>query len=75
MEGDISVIGPGTINVEDADVPHDGLSFYISSPPHHGLILNGIYGKDISHYKQLNPTVLHRDVEVQQFTLERLQQG
>ncbi|XP_062991152.1 FRAS1-related extracellular matrix protein 1-like [Elgaria multicarinata webbii] len=75
MEGDIRDLGPGIINVEDFDVPQDLLSFYIATPPSHGLILNGIYGRDIGRYRQLSPTVLHQDLEIHSFTLEELRQG
>uniref|UniRef100_A0A670JJE5 FRAS1-related extracellular matrix protein N-terminal domain-containing protein n=1 Tax=Podarcis muralis TaxID=64176 RepID=A0A670JJE5_PODMU len=75
MEGDIKAMGPGTINVEDFDVPQDVLRFYIATPPRHGVILNGIYGRDTGRYKQLSPAVLHKDLEIHSFTLEELKQG
>ncbi|CAI5777043.1 FRAS1-related extracellular matrix protein 1-like isoform X1 [Podarcis lilfordi] len=75
MEGDIKEMGPGTINVEDFDVPQDVLRFYIATPPRHGVILNGIYGRDTGRYKQLSPALLHKDLEIHSFTLEELKQG
>nr|XP_056700742.1 FRAS1-related extracellular matrix protein 1-like [Euleptes europaea] len=75
MEGDMSGIGPGSINFEDVDVPQDVLRFYISTPPHHGLIINGIYGSDIKHYKNLSPAVLLQDLQVHRFTLDELKEG
>uniref|UniRef100_A0A803TDN2 Calx-beta domain-containing protein n=1 Tax=Anolis carolinensis TaxID=28377 RepID=A0A803TDN2_ANOCA len=47
MEGNIVAMGPDTINVEDFDIPQDPLRFYIVTPPWHGLILNGTYGREI----------------------------
>ncbi|XP_053105510.1 FRAS1-related extracellular matrix protein 1-like isoform X2 [Hemicordylus capensis] len=74
-EGDIRAMGPDTIKVEDDDVPQDALIVYIVTPPHHGMILKEISGRDTEHYKQLSPIVLHRDLEVHSFTLEELNQG
>lgn len=50
------------------------LRFHISSPPRHGLILNGIYGS-INHYKQLSPLVFLQDLQVHRFTMDELKQG
>ncbi|KAH0618554.1 hypothetical protein JD844_017886 [Phrynosoma platyrhinos] len=75
MEGNIGAMGPGTINVEDFDIPQDLLRFYIVTPPRHGMILNGIYGREIEHYRQLSPLVLHQDLEIHSFTLEEIKQG
>ncbi|XP_060629597.2 FRAS1-related extracellular matrix protein 1-like isoform X2 [Anolis sagrei] len=75
MEGNTATIGPDTINVEDFDIPQDLLRFYIVTPPWHGLILNGIYGSEIEHYRKLNPVKLHQDLEIHSFTLEELKQG
>lgn len=68
-------MGPDTINAEDFDVPQDVLKFSILTPPHHGLIVKGIYGRDPGHYKQLSSTILHQDLEIRSFSLEELQQG
>uniref|UniRef100_A0ABM5G827 FRAS1-related extracellular matrix protein 1-like isoform X2 n=1 Tax=Pogona vitticeps TaxID=103695 RepID=A0ABM5G827_9SAUR len=75
MEGDIRRMGPNTINAEDFDVPQDFLRFYIAAPPQHGLILNGIYGREIEYYKQISTATFHPDLEVHSFTLEELKQG
>ncbi|KAJ7332654.1 hypothetical protein JRQ81_014834, partial [Phrynocephalus forsythii] len=75
MEGDIGRMEPGTISAEDFDVPQDLLRFYIAAPPRHGLILNGIYGREIDPYKQIRPTVFHPHFKVHSFTLEELKQG
>ncbi|XP_072853809.2 FRAS1-related extracellular matrix protein 1 isoform X1 [Pogona vitticeps] len=75
MEGDIRRMGPDTINAEDFDVPQDFLRFYIAAPPQHGLILNGIYGREIEYYKQISTATFHPDLEVHSFTLEELKQG
>ncbi|KAM4722959.1 FRAS1-related extracellular matrix protein 1-like [Rhinophrynus dorsalis] len=75
IEGGICAIGPGTLNAEDLDIPPDTLQFYIIIPPAHGLILNGAYAKNISHSKQLNPMLLHRDQQIHSFTLDELRQG
>ncbi|XP_075472114.1 FRAS1-related extracellular matrix protein 1-like [Ascaphus truei] len=75
IEGGICEIGPGTLNAEDLDIPADTLNISIIIPPVHGLILNGAYGRNISRYKQLNPAVLHRDLQTHSFTLDELKQG
>lgn len=74
-EGDIRAMGPDIINAEDLDVPQDILKFSIVTPPRHGLILKGIYGREIARYKQLSSTVLHQDLQVHSFSLEGLKQG
>ncbi|XP_048351926.1 FRAS1-related extracellular matrix protein 1-like isoform X3 [Sphaerodactylus townsendi] len=75
IEGGVTAIGPGTLNFEDSDVPQDVLRFYISTPPLHGLILNGIYGSNLQHYKKLSPAVPLPDLRVHSFTVDELQQG
>uniref|UniRef100_A0A803SXA9 Calx-beta domain-containing protein n=1 Tax=Anolis carolinensis TaxID=28377 RepID=A0A803SXA9_ANOCA len=75
MEGNIVAMGPDTINVEDFDIPQDPLRFYIVTPPWHGLILNGTYGREIEHYRKLSPVILHQDLEIHSFTLEELKKG
>ncbi|KAM4642173.1 FRAS1-related extracellular matrix protein 1-like [Discoglossus pictus] len=75
IEGGICELGPGTLNAEDLDIPQDTLHFSIVIPPAHGMILNGASVQNISHYKQLNPAVLHRDLQIHSFTLDELKQG
>lgn len=75
MEGDFCVIGRGILSTEDLDVPQDMLSFSIASPPGYGLLLNGIYGRDLSWYKSLNSAVLHQDLQIHSFSLAELKQG
>ncbi|XP_053549608.1 FRAS1-related extracellular matrix protein 1-like [Bombina bombina] len=75
IEGGICELGPATLNAEDSDVPQDTLNFSIVIPPIHGMILNGAYVRNISHYKQLNPLVLDKDLQIRSFTLDELKQG
>nr|XP_033771844.1 FRAS1-related extracellular matrix protein 1-like [Geotrypetes seraphini] len=75
MEGDVCEIGPWVLNAEDLDIPPDTLSFSVVSSPIHGVILNGIYGKDVARYKQMKSAALHQDLQIHRFTLDELKQG
>eukprot|EP00079_Xenopus_tropicalis_P015862 XP_004914006.1 PREDICTED: FRAS1-related extracellular matrix protein 1 [Xenopus tropicalis] len=75
IEGGICEIGPGTLNAADLDIPPDVLQFSIVIAPSHGLILNGEYGRNISQFKHLSPTALHKDLQIRSFTLDELKQG
>ncbi|XP_030062909.1 FRAS1-related extracellular matrix protein 1 isoform X2 [Microcaecilia unicolor] len=75
MEGDVCEMGPWVLNAEDLDIPQNTLSFSVISSPSHGVILNGIYGKDVTQYKQMKSAALHRDLQIYRFTLDELKQG
>lgn len=75
MEGGIKELNPAILDAVDLDAPPDLLSFTILVPPNHGTLLNGIYGLDMSRYKDMGPEILQRSLPVHSFTIQALRQG
>lgn len=75
MEGGMKDLNPAILNAVDLDAPPDLLRFTILVPPAHGTLLHGIYGLDMSQYKDMGPEILQRSIPVQSFTMQTLQQG
>uniref|UniRef100_A0A673C1D9 Fras1 related extracellular matrix 1b n=1 Tax=Sphaeramia orbicularis TaxID=375764 RepID=A0A673C1D9_9TELE len=74
-EGGMRELTPSILNAFDLDAPPDLLTFTVSEPPAHGRFINGIYGTEISRYKEMGADVLQRSLPVTSFTLQELRQG
>ncbi|RXM34202.1 FRAS1-related extracellular matrix protein 1 [Acipenser ruthenus] len=72
QEGQMKELGPSIINVVDLDIPQDNLEFTIIQQPQHGMIMNGIYGNDITRYKQHINGHHNHDLPVHDFTMDDL---
>uniref|UniRef100_A0A8C7DVB6 Fras1 related extracellular matrix 1b n=1 Tax=Oncorhynchus kisutch TaxID=8019 RepID=A0A8C7DVB6_ONCKI len=75
MEGGIKELSPAILNALDLDAPVDILTFTVLVPPAHGTLLNGIYGTELSRYKNMGPKLLLQSLMVHTFTMEELKQG
>ncbi|XP_020638622.3 FRAS1-related extracellular matrix protein 1 isoform X2 [Pogona vitticeps] len=74
-EGQMKELDPSVINVMDLDVPQDALMFTVLQQPHHGLLVNGIYGNDTIHYRQAINSHHHHEIPVRSFSMEFLKNG
>lgn len=66
---------PSVLNCFDLDAPPDVLTFTLLRPPAHGNLINGIYGAEMSRYKEMGAELLQRSLPVTSFTLQELRQG
>lgn len=66
---------PSILNGFDLDAPPDVLTFEVVQPPAHGNLINGIYGTEMSRYKEMGAELMQRSLPVTSFTLQELQQG
>lgn len=66
---------PSILNGFDLDAPLDILTFTVIQPPVHGSLINGIYGTEMSRYKEMGADLLQRSLPVTSFTLQELRQG
>lgn len=66
---------PSILNGFDLDAPPDMLTFTVVQPPAHGNLINGIYGTEMSRYKEMGAELMQRSLSVTSFTLQELQQG
>ncbi|XP_060791422.1 FRAS1-related extracellular matrix protein 1a isoform X2 [Neoarius graeffei] len=73
-EGDMKELDASIINAVDLDVPRDQLTFRIIQQPQHGVIIGGLNGNDVAHYRR---SIQSRgtEVQVQVFTMEDLRNG
>ncbi|KAM9367841.1 FRAS1-related extracellular matrix protein 1 [Phaethornis superciliosus] len=76
QEGEMKELDLSVINAVDLDVPQDHLVFAVVQRPWHGFLINGVYGNDVLHYKQL----LNHDhginaLLVHEFSMELLKNG
>ncbi|CAB1450533.1 unnamed protein product [Pleuronectes platessa] len=74
-EGGIRELTPSILSGLDLDAPQDVLSFTVVQPPAHGRLINGIYGAEMSRYKETGADLLQRSPPLTSFTLEELRQG
>ncbi|XP_038570885.1 FRAS1-related extracellular matrix protein 1b isoform X2 [Micropterus salmoides] len=74
-EGGMRELTPSILNGFDLDAPLDVLTFTVLQPPAHGSLINGIYGTEMSRYKQMGADLLQRSLPVTSFTLQELRQG
>ncbi|KAM3619849.1 uncharacterized protein V6R79_014624 [Siganus canaliculatus] len=74
-EGGMRELTPSILNGFDLDAPLDLLTFSVVRPPAHGSLINGIYGTEMSRYKEMGADVLQRSLPVTSFTLQELRQG
>lgn len=75
MEGGMKDLNPAILDAVDLDAPPDLLRFTILIPPAHGTLLHGLYGLDMSRYKDRGPEILQRSLPVHSFTVQALRQG
>ncbi|XP_053368460.1 FRAS1-related extracellular matrix protein 1b [Clarias gariepinus] len=75
MEGGVKDLNPAILDAIDLDAPPDLLSFTVVVPPVHGTLLHGLYGLDISQFKNMGREILQRSLLVQTFTMQALRQG
>lgn len=68
-------LNPAILDAVDLDASSDLLSFTILAPPAHGALLHGLYGLDMSQYKDMSPEILQRSLPVHSFTIQALQRG
>lgn len=68
-------LSPAIIDAVDLDAPPALLSFTILVPPAHGTLLHGIYGIEMSRYKDMGPEILKESPPVHSFTVQALRQG
>ncbi|XP_070764752.1 FRAS1-related extracellular matrix protein 1b [Enoplosus armatus] len=74
-EGGIRELTPSLLNGFDLDAPPDVLTFTVVQPPAHGSLINGIYGTEMSRYREMGADLLQRSLPVTSFTLQELRQG
>ena len=74
-EGGIRELTPSILNGLDLDTPPGLLTFTVVRPPDHGHLINGIYGSEMSRYKEMGADLLQRSLPVTSFTLQELRQG
>uniref|UniRef100_A0A6Q2YFW8 C-type lectin domain-containing protein n=1 Tax=Esox lucius TaxID=8010 RepID=A0A6Q2YFW8_ESOLU len=74
-EGGVKELSPTILNALDLDAPADILTFTVLVAPAHGLLLNGIYGREMSRYKDMGSKLLQQSLIVHSFTMEELKQG
>nr|XP_008101362.1 PREDICTED: FRAS1-related extracellular matrix protein 1 isoform X1 [Anolis carolinensis] len=74
-EGQMKELDPSIINAVDLDVPQDALMFTVLQPPQHGLLINGMYGNNIVHYRQAIHSHQHHELPMQGFSMELLKNG
>uniref|UniRef100_A0A3Q3W4W6 Calx-beta domain-containing protein n=1 Tax=Mola mola TaxID=94237 RepID=A0A3Q3W4W6_MOLML len=73
-EGGMRELTPSILNGFDLDTPPDVLTFTVVQPPAHGSLINGIYGTEMSRYKDMGADLLQRSLPVTSFTLQELRQ-
>ncbi|TRY82888.1 hypothetical protein DNTS_001526 [Danionella cerebrum] len=73
IEGGMKDLSPAILNAMDVDIPSETLTMTILAPPSHGTLINGIYGVEMSRYKNMNPEVLLQTLAIQSFSLQELQ--
>ncbi|MBN3307306.1 FREM1 protein, partial [Amia calva] len=74
-EGGMGDLSPAVLDAMDLDTPPDPLTFSLLAPPAHGTLLNGIYGLQMSRYKQMGSELAYQNLAVHSFTLQQLRQG
>ncbi|KAJ7993225.1 hypothetical protein DPEC_G00270240 [Dallia pectoralis] len=74
-EGGVKELSPDIFNALDLDTSADILTFTVLVPPAHGTLLNGIYGRETSHYKGVGSKQLQHGLILHSFTMEELKQG
>uniref|UniRef100_A0A8P4KJE7 Fras1 related extracellular matrix 1b n=1 Tax=Dicentrarchus labrax TaxID=13489 RepID=A0A8P4KJE7_DICLA len=74
-EGGMRELTPSILDAFDLDAPLDILTFTVVLPPAHGSLINGIYGTEMSRYKEMGADLLQRSLPVTSFTLQELRQG
>ncbi|XP_053178655.1 FRAS1-related extracellular matrix protein 1b [Scomber japonicus] len=74
-EGGMRELTPSILNGFDLDAPPDTLTFTVAEPPAHGSLINGIYGTEMSRYREMGADLLQRSLPVTSFTLQELRQG
>lgn len=62
------------INAVDRDIPKDPLLFSVTQKPRHGLLINGVFSKDLPQYKQ-SPNPGQKHELVYNFSMELLKNG
>lgn len=63
------------INAVDLDVPEDILMFAVLQQPHHGFLVKGVYGNNISHYRRAIISQQYHEIQVDGFSMEALKNG
>uniref|UniRef100_A0ACB8ESF7 FRAS1- extracellular matrix protein 1 n=1 Tax=Sphaerodactylus townsendi TaxID=933632 RepID=A0ACB8ESF7_9SAUR len=74
-EGQMKELDPSIINTVDLDIPPDTLMFTVLQQPQHGFLVNGLYGTDITLYKQAINSHQHHELLVHGFSMELLKNG
>uniref|UniRef100_A0A671VMF0 Fras1 related extracellular matrix 1b n=1 Tax=Sparus aurata TaxID=8175 RepID=A0A671VMF0_SPAAU len=63
-EGGMRELTPSVLNGFDLDAPLDVLTFTVVQPPAHGRLINGIYGTEMSRYKEMGADLLQRRMKI-----------
>ncbi|XP_067452176.1 FRAS1-related extracellular matrix protein 1b isoform X1 [Thunnus thynnus] len=74
-EGGMRELTPSILSGFDLDAPPDVLTFTLAEPPAHGSLINGIYGTEMSRYREMGAELLQRSLFITSFTLQELRQG
>uniref|UniRef100_A0AAR2KKY0 C-type lectin domain-containing protein n=1 Tax=Pygocentrus nattereri TaxID=42514 RepID=A0AAR2KKY0_PYGNA len=64
MEGAMKDLNPAVLDAVDLDTPSDILTITVLVPPAHGTLLNGIYGLEMSRYKEMGQGLLQRRMKI-----------
>ncbi|XP_007465709.1 PREDICTED: FRAS1-related extracellular matrix protein 1 [Lipotes vexillifer] len=73
-EGQMRELDSSIINAVDQDMPKDRLLFSVTQKPRHGLLINGVFSKDLPQYKQ-SPNPGQKHELVYNFSMELLKNG
>uniref|UniRef100_A0A7N8XN69 Fras1 related extracellular matrix 1b n=1 Tax=Mastacembelus armatus TaxID=205130 RepID=A0A7N8XN69_9TELE len=63
-EGGMRELTPSILDGLDLDAPPDILTFTVVQPPAHGVLINGIYGTEMSRYKEMGADLLQRSMKI-----------
>lgn len=74
-EGGLKELTAAILDAVDLDAPPDTLTLTVSRPPGHGTLINGIYGLQMSRYKDMGQELLRRSLPAYNFTLRQLREG
>ncbi|KAG5275412.1 hypothetical protein AALO_G00120010 [Alosa alosa] len=74
-EGGMKELTAAILDAVDLDAPPDILTLTVTRPPKHGTLINGIYGLQMTRYKDMGQELLRRSLPAHNFTLRELREG
>ncbi|XP_039766745.1 FRAS1-related extracellular matrix protein 1 isoform X3 [Ornithorhynchus anatinus] len=75
VEGQMKELDPSIINAVDLDIPQDRLMFTITQQPQHGILVDGVFGNDVTFYKQLINMHQNPKFPLHDFSMDLLKSG